>query len=70
VVSLKDGSFKVGLTVEDIVSKIPKYTELIGFSVPFSHLASLSHSLIIEIKNTFPSVPLVMGSIYPSLNSI
>lgn len=65
-VQLQDGVFKVGLSNKDIVVKIPKDTDLIGLSVPFSHLASLSHSLIYEIKCNFPEKSIVMGGVYPS----
>lgn len=66
IFSLKDGSVKVGLTNEEIIARIPRDSELIGISVPFSHLAFLAHRLIGEIKYTFPTVPLVMGGVYPS----
>lgn len=66
VVPLQDGAFKVGLANKDIISKIPKDTDLIGISVPFSHLAFLSHTLTYEIKHDFPTIPIVMGGVYPS----
>ncbi len=65
-VTLKDGHLRVGLTNEEVIARIPKDTELIGLSVPFSHLAFLAHGLACDIKRTFPSVPLVMGGVYPS----
>lgn len=65
-VQLQDRIFKVGLSNKDIISRIPRHTDLIGLSVPFSHLASLAHSLIYEIKHNFSEKPVVMGGVYPS----
>jgi len=66
VVPLENGSLKIGLSDKEIIARIPNDTNLIGLSVPFSHLAFLSHNLLNEIKRTFPSIPLVMGGVYPS----
>lgn len=66
IVPLNDTLFKVGLEDNDIISKIPEDTGLIGISVPFSHLAFLSHALIHKIKQAFPTTPVIMGGVYPS----
>ncbi len=63
---LQNDVFKVGLSNRDIVSRIPRYTDLIGLSIPFSHLAFLSHSLICDIKHDFSEIPIVIGGVYPS----
>ena len=60
------GSYRVGLSNKDIIKSIPPDTQLIGLSIPFSHLASLAHKLINDIKETYPEIPIVMGGIYPS----
>ena len=61
-----DGLVKVGLSSKDIVARIPADVDLIGFSVPFSHVAQISHEIIADIKKKFPSIPIVMGGVYPS----
>lgn len=61
-----DAGIKVGLTNKEIIEKIPHSTDLIGLSVPFSHLAYIAHDLVRDIKHTFPEIPLVMGGVYPS----
>lgn len=65
-IPLHDNLFKVGLNNKDIIASIPKNTDLIGVSVPFSHLAFLAHSLVKEIKQHFATTPLIMGGVYPS----
>lgn len=65
-IPLEDGCLKVGLRNEEIIARIPQNTELIGLSVPFSHLALVAHNLVRDVKRTFPSVPLVIGGVYPS----
>lgn len=55
-----------GLNIEEIVDLIPSDTDLIGVSAPFSLLAPVVHSIIDEIKNKYPAIPVLMGGIYPS----
>ncbi|MGR0480318.1 MAG: cobalamin-dependent protein [Candidatus Electronema sp. V4] len=64
--SLSDGRIKVGLSDKDICDMIPQYVELIGISVPFSHMAPDVHILIKEIKRRFLDIPVVIGGVYPS----
>lgn len=65
-IPLQDNLFKVGLDNKDIIANIPENTDLVGVSVPFSHLAFLAHTLVCEIKQRFASTPVVMGGVYPS----
>jgi glycosyltransferase involved in cell wall biosynthesis/radical SAM superfamily enzyme YgiQ (UPF0313 family)/polysaccharide pyruvyl transferase WcaK-like protein len=58
--------FLVGLDSERVINLIPKDTELIGLSVPFSQLASVAHDLANKIKKKFPKSLLIMGGTYPS----
>lgn len=56
----------VGLEIEDIVRQIPRDTDLIGISVPFSQLAPIAHDIVDLIKSRFPNKVVVMGGVYPS----
>lgn len=38
--------FRVGLSDDEIIAKISPNTDLIGISIPFSHLAKLAHGFI------------------------
>ena len=58
--------FIAGLELEDIVTRVPDDTELIGVGVPFSQLAPIAHDLITLLRNRFPSSRIVMGGVYPS----
>jgi magnesium-protoporphyrin IX monomethyl ester (oxidative) cyclase len=57
---------RVGLSDEEIIEKIEKDVEVIGISVPFSHLAKIAHNLIEKIKIKFSNIPIVLGGVYPS----
>lgn len=61
-----EGLFRIGLNYQEIVDRIPSYTDLIGVSGPFSHLALTCHKLIEKIKGSLGSVPVVFGGVYPS----
>ena len=58
--------YMVGMEVNEIVKEIPPATNIIGVSVPFSHLAPIGHRIIDEIKSTHPNMLVVMGGVYPS----
>jgi radical SAM superfamily enzyme YgiQ (UPF0313 family) len=58
--------FRVGLSDEEIINKISPDTDVIGISIPFSHLAKLAHELISKIKIKFPQKIIVIGGVYPS----
>jgi len=52
-----DGLVKIGLSDGDIISRIPSSSDMIGLSVPFSHLASIAHNLIRNVKEKSPKYP-------------
>ena len=56
----------VGADYDEIADLIPADTDVIGLSVPFSHLAPIAHTLDKKIKKKFPSALLIMGGVYPS----
>lgn len=58
--------YRVGLSNEEIITKISPNIDLIGISIPFSHLAKLAHELIDEIKAKYNNIPIVIGGVYPS----
>jgi radical SAM superfamily enzyme YgiQ (UPF0313 family) len=61
-----EGLLRIGLKNHEIVDRIPSYTDLIGVSGPFSHLALTCHKLIDKIKGSLNYVPVVFGGVYPS----
>jgi len=58
--------FIAGLSMDEIVARVPPDTELIGLSVPFSLLAPIAHDIVDHIKARFPNVLAIMGGVYPS----
>lgn len=58
--------YRIGLSDDEIIEKISPELDLIGISVPFSHLAKLAHDLIDKIKSNYPDIPIVIGGVYPS----
>lgn len=46
--------YRIGLKDEDIIENISPELDLIGISIPFSHLAKLAHDLIDKIKSKIP----------------
>jgi len=61
-----NNQYRIGLKDEEIIEKISPDINLIGISIPFSHLAKLAHELINKIKAKYPNIPIVLGGIYPS----
>ncbi len=51
----------IGLSFEEIVSKIPKNVELIGISVMFTSLWSFHCKLIKKIRERFPKTKIILG---------
>jgi len=66
ITSFADGTVKVGLDNHEIISRVHEDAELIGLSVPFSHFAPHAHVLVADLKRALPSVPVVMGGVFPS----
>lgn len=58
--------YRIGLTDNEIIEKISPNIDLIGISIPFSHLAKSVHSLIDKIKVKYPNIPIAIGGVYPS----
>jgi radical SAM superfamily enzyme YgiQ (UPF0313 family) len=58
--------YLVGLSTEEIMSGIPRDTDLIGVSASCSQLAPVVHAIIARIKDRFPRVTVVLGGVYPS----
>ncbi len=63
---LANSHYRVGLTDDETINEIPQQVDLIGISIPFSHMASNTHLLIEKIKNNRPDVPIIIGGVYPS----
>ena len=61
-----NSAWLVGAGYDNIVSMIPGDTDIIGVSVPFSHLAPIAHRLCENIKKQYPDTLLIMGGVYPS----
>jgi len=58
--------YRFGLSYEEIVKRIPKDTDFIGISIPFTDLAPIAKELSAVIKKSFPDIPIICGGIYPS----
>jgi radical SAM superfamily enzyme YgiQ (UPF0313 family) len=56
----------VGLEIDDIMSRIPYGTDIIGVSIPFSQLAPVAHDIVRDARSRFPDAKIVMGGVYPS----
>jgi hypothetical protein len=64
-VQLFRSGYKIGLDTDKIIEKIPRDSDLIGISVPFSQLAPIAHDIVDHIKDYLPKSTVVMGGIYP-----
>lgn len=59
--------YEVGLSCEELVSRIPPDTDYIGISAPFTNSAGTVKKLGALVKKKFPGVPVILGGVYPSL---
>ena len=50
-----------GITIPEIVNRIPRDTEIIGISNMWSHAWPVTRDLTIEIKKVYPKVPIILG---------
>lgn len=50
-----------GLTISEIIERVPISTKMIGISCMFSNEWFYSEQLIIELKNKYPTIPIVVG---------
>lgn len=60
--------YQVGLSYRDILGKIPKDSDFIGITVPFTNNAKIVKELTETIKAEMPKVPVILGGVYPSLS--
>lgn len=58
--------YVVGLTSEEIITKLPSDVDLVGVSVPFSQLAPIAHEIVECVRSHFPHTLIIMGGVYPS----
>ncbi len=59
-------AYRVGLPYETVIEKIPKNTDVIGISAPFSNHATIIKELSSMIKKRYPDRPIIIGGAYPS----
>ena len=55
-----------GITIPEIVNRIPRDTEVIGISNMWSHAWPVTRDLTIEIKKVYPKVPIILGGVNPT----
>jgi len=58
--------YRLGLPLPAIVDAIPRDTEVVGLSAPFSQLAPIVHDLAALIRKRLPHVTIVLGGVYPA----
>ncbi|MFH1096091.1 MAG: radical SAM protein [Candidatus Desantisbacteria bacterium] len=58
--------YRIGLSYDEIVSRIPSGTNMIGITAPFVNHAQIILELSSKIKAKYPNIPLVLGGAYPS----
>jgi len=58
--------YRVGLSYEEIAQRIPKDSDFIAISAPFSNHATIIKELSAHIKKIHPNRPIVIGGTYPS----
>ncbi len=56
-------TYRFGHSDDELVKRIPKDTDLIGFNAPFTDSRLPAYPLIDKIKEAFPDVPLVVGGV-------
>lgn len=58
--------YRVGMPYSEIAAAIPRETDWIGVSVPFTFFARIFFELAEEIKRARPDTPLAAGGVFPS----
>ncbi|MDI6780707.1 MAG: radical SAM protein [bacterium] len=58
--------YRIGLSYDEIVSRIKPDTDIIGITAPFINHAQIIRELSVKIKASYPNIPLVIGGAYPS----
>lgn len=59
--------YQVGLNYKDILNKIPKDSDFVGISAPFTNNARIVKELADFLKTCMPETPIILGGVYPSL---
>ncbi|MBU1062084.1 MAG: B12-binding domain-containing radical SAM protein [Candidatus Omnitrophica bacterium] len=59
--------YQAGLNYEGILDRIPKDSDFIGISSPFTNNARIVKGLASFIKTALPKTPIILGGVYPSL---
>ncbi len=70
IIEKKKSFLQVGLDYEKIAQKIPRDADFIGISAPFTNNASIVKELAKVIKGYFPTKPILLGGVYPSLTPV
>ncbi len=58
--------YRRGLSYPEVAARISHNVDLIGITVPFTTLMSVADELTKVIKAAYPSIPLMVGGVYPS----
>jgi len=58
--------YRIGLDYDEIVSRIPIATDMIGITAQFVNHAQIIRELSLKIKAKYSHLPLVLGGAYPS----
>ena len=57
---------RAGLAYEEILARIPKETDIIGITAPFTHHAAIVRELSSLLKDSLPGAKIIIGGVYPS----
>lgn len=63
---LGENLFRHGLDYHEIANLIPRDTDLIGISAPFTHCSHIIRPLIKAIRERHGDIKIVLGGVYPS----
>ncbi|MBI9016130.1 MAG: B12-binding domain-containing radical SAM protein [Phycisphaerae bacterium] len=63
---MPNGSLRVGLLDCQVVDLLSNRLDLIGITIPFSHMYEVAESLCCAIKEGYQDIPVVMGGVHPS----
>ena len=58
--------YQVGLSYDQIVERIPKQTDYIGITVPFTSYALILKELARNIRKRYPEITIIAGGVFPS----
>ncbi len=60
--------YQVGLSYKDILDKIPKDSDFLGITAPFTNNARIVKELAYCLKTAMPKKPIILGGVYPSIS--